>query len=288
MGGRLTAPAQRELAKNYFEKAREWYESYVAETPRQRNAPGRLSMPATARSRRPSSGSSATAKNRPRGKCSRSSARSSPGRRPRPAQLKRLESLVAALLDKTHRPTPLLVGLAEIQSALDRPQDSEKIYREILAKDPGDDLACNNLSMILALQKTKLDEALELIDKTIERAGPLGPFLDTRAVVLIARHEPRRALEDLESALAEKATPLRLFHKAWACHEDGNADKAKECLQSARTAGLEDSMLSGAGTRNLPANQPNRTSNSDTLPCQGTAHEPTSAVEYTAKQPPCW
>ena len=106
-------------------------------------------------------------------------------------------------------------------------------------------MACNNLSMILALQETKLDEALELIDKTIARAGPQGAFLDTRAVVRIARHEPQRALEDLELALAEKATPVRLFHKAWAYHSGGNAAKAKESLRSARDGGLEDSMLAG-------------------------------------------
>ena len=33
LGGELTAPAQRELALNYFEKAREWYESYVQKRP---------------------------------------------------------------------------------------------------------------------------------------------------------------------------------------------------------------------------------------------------------------
>ena len=104
----------------------------------------------------------------------------------KPAQLTALESLIVALIDKTHRPTLLLVALAEIQSARDRPQDAEKIYREILRKDPRDDMACNNLSMMLALQETKLDEALELIDKTIARAGPQGAFLDTRAVVRIA------------------------------------------------------------------------------------------------------
>ena len=155
-------------------------------------------------------------KSRPRKRWPGSSARSSPGRRPLRAQLKKLESIIVALLGKTQRPTPLLVGLAEIQAVLDRFEDAEKTYREILGKDPRDDLAGNNLSMILALQKTKLDEALELIDKAIERAGPQGPFLDTRAVVLIARHEPQGALEDLEMALAEKSTPVRLFHKAWA------------------------------------------------------------------------
>ena len=183
------------------------------------------------------------AKNRTRSKWWQSQARSLPGAATTPEQLKQLESLVVALVDKAKRPVPLLFGLAKVQTALDRLQDSEAIYREILRKEPRDDLAANNLSMILALQKTSLDEALELIDKVIERSGPQGSFLDTRAIVLIARHEPQKALEDLAWALAEKSTPVRLFHKAWACLEAGNLAAARESLQAARTAGLENAML---------------------------------------------
>ena len=125
----------------------------------------------------------------------------------------------------------------------------------MLSLNPRDEFACNNLSMVLALQKTKLDEALELIDKTIERAGPQGAFLDTRAVVMIARHEPKRAIEDLEAALAEKTTPVRLFHKAWAYLEDGNPEKAKEFLQVGPQRRSRRCHAQGAGTRDLPANR---------------------------------
>ena len=173
-----------------------------------------------------------------------------------PAQLKKLQSLVVALLDKSKRPRSLLIGLAQIQSALDRPQDSENIYRELLRKNPRDEVACNNLSTLLALQKTKLDEALELIDRAIESAGPQGWLLDTRAVVLIARGEPQRALEDLESALAEKVTPLRLFHKAWACSDLGLDDKAKEALRAAKNAGFELSMLTPRNAKSSSRSPP--------------------------------
>jgi len=243
-GSQLTAATQREMARSYFEQAREWFESYV------QKRPGQEMLLAGFDARH---GKVEEAIRR----IDRDGPQSTPQEvaqvvtmivaRPEttPAQLKTLESAVVALLGKMQRPTRLLVGLAEIQSALDRPQDAEKIYREVLRKDPGNDLAGNNLSFVLAQQKTKLDEALDLIDKTLARAGPLGPFLDTRAVVLITRREPRRALEDLDLALAEKTSPQLLFHKAWACQADGNSAKAKECLQLARKAGLEDSMLSG-------------------------------------------
>ncbi len=242
LGGRLTAPSQRELAQNYFEQARKWYESYVQEKPAQEmllaGFHARHGKVQEALQRIERSGEKST----PLELFEVVSAVVS-RTETTPIQLKSLESLVVALLEKTHRPTPLLVALAKIHLAKDRYPDAENIYREIFAKDPSDDMVCNNLGMILALQKIKLDEALELIEKAIAKVGPLGSLLDTRAVVLIARHEPRRALEDLELALAEKSTPVRLFHKAWACLEDGNSEKAKEFLRAAREAGLADSML---------------------------------------------
>ena len=240
--GRLTAPTQRQQARIYFEKARERYESYV------RKRPGSEMLLVGFDARRGKVEDALQGIERYGEKSAPQEVAAVVGAiviRPETTslQLKRLESIVVELLDKTHRPTPILIGLAEIQSARDRPQDSEKIYREILRKDPSDNRACNNLSMVLALQKTQLDEALDLINKTIQRAGPQGPFLDTRAVVSIARREPQRAIEDLELALAEKVTPVRLFHMAWACHESAMNDKAQEFLQLARNAGLEDSML---------------------------------------------
>ncbi len=241
LGERSTAPGLKDVVRNYFEKARQWYEAYVGK------CPGSEMLLAGFEARHGKVEAAIE-------QIQRYGEKSPPEEvfevvgaivsRPATAQqLKTLEAILVALLDKTHRPTPLLVARAEVQSARNRPQAAEEIYREILRKDPNDDMACNNLAMVLALQGTKLNEALALIDKTIQRAGPLGPFLDTRAVVSIARGQPQQALQDLELALAEKATPLRLFHRAWAYQEGGNPDKAKESLQLARNARLEDAML---------------------------------------------
>jgi len=248
-GSRLTGPGQREQTQKFLEKARERYESYVEKRPGSEmllaGFHARCGKVDEAIERIERNGEKSPSQevlevigaivSRPETENMSSQ---------REKQLEKLEAVVVALLAKTQRPTPLLIGLAELQTSMDRLEDAEKIYREILGKDPNDDLAANNLSMILALQKTKLDEALELIDKAIERQGPLGSFLDTRAVVLIARHEPQRALEDLDAALAEKSTPVRRFHHGWAFQEDGNTVKAKEDLRLARRVGLQDSMLS--------------------------------------------
>ena len=244
-GSRLTSPKQRELAQGYFKLARQWYGAYVEKHPAEQ-------MLLAGFSARRGKFDEALAEIQGYG------AKSSPQEVAQvvaevvarsgatPAQLHKLEAAVVDLLTKKGRPAPLLIGLAEIRLALDRPEDAENLYREILHKDPLDDMACNNLSMVLALQKIKLDEAADMIDKTIERTGPRGAFLDTRAVVAIARHEPKAALQDLELALAEKSTPTRLFHKAWALLEDQSPQQAKENLRLAHTAGLDDWMLTSA------------------------------------------
>ena len=209
------------MAETYFAQVRPWYESYAAELPRQCDAPGRLRCPLRQGGRGPRAAGAGGREISFRGGL--------PGRRPDrlPAgddarSARTLESAITAPLEKTHRPAPLLVGLAEVQAALGRLLDSEAIYREILAKNPADDAACNNLALILALQGSKLDEALELVDKVIERVGPQGAFLDTRAVVLIARHEPRPSLADLDTALAERSTPL-----------PGSSTRPGPCLKTA-------------------------------------------------------
>ena len=241
-GSRLSDPRKRELAQLLFDHARADYESYA------RQRPGGQMYLAGFHARYGKVDEAIARIDRYGGKAAPEEVfdvvNAIVSRPATAEQLKKLEPIVAALADKMLRPAPVLVGLAEVQAVLNRPADAEKIYREILAKDPDSALAGNNLSMLLALQRTKLGEALDLIDKVIERTGPLGPFLDTRAVVLIVRHEPRLALDDLELALAEKVAPTRIFHKAWAYLEDGNLAQANELLRSAKAQGLQDSMLS--------------------------------------------
>ena len=163
-----------------------------------------------------------------------------------PDQLRKLESVVTALSDTKGGPSPLLVALAEIQLALDHSEEAEQLYRRVLSRDPADVNTANNLSVLLALQQTHLDEAAAMIQQVIQKVGPVGAFLDTRAVVAIAQHDYKRAEDDLEAALAEKSTPTRLFHRAWAFLEEGNPQMARESLQAAKNAGLNPATLASA------------------------------------------
>ena len=133
-------------------------------------------------------------------------------------QLQQAEQVLNTAIAAQKDNVTLLTALAVLKITIDKPAEAEAIYRRILAKDPNDFRACNNLAVLLALSGQKSDEALELINRAIDLAGPLPGLLDSRAVVHIARNEPKQALDDLDKILSgrsEKPDPLWLFHKAW-------------------------------------------------------------------------
>lgn len=158
-------------------------------------------------------------------------------------QLQRVETVVQAALKRFDRPGLLLLVMAQACASQARYPEAEKYYREVIEKSGGHFGAMNNLAVLLALQKTKLTEALKLVNQAIELAGPAGPILDTRATVYMALGKPDKALEDLKAAIAEEATPGRHFHQALAYQQSGRQEAAIEALQQAQKLGLRPEML---------------------------------------------
>jgi tetratricopeptide (TPR) repeat protein len=116
-------------------------------------------------------------------------------------------------------------------------EQAEVFYRKVVALNPNDFQAYNNLALLLAYSGKSMDESLDLINRAIQLAGSQSPLLDSRAVIHIARHEPQRALEDLDTILndpAEKVNPVWLFHKAWALKLADNVVDAGDVLHQAR------------------------------------------------------
>lgn len=148
-------------------------------------------------------------------------------------QTKRLNAIVERGIEKFERHSSLLLALAEIRTKQTSYDEAEALYREVIGKMPENAVAMNNLAVLLALQGIKLDEALELVEKAIEIAGPLGSMLDSRASVHMARGEPEKALADMADAVADNESPVRLFHQAQAFRKAGNIKGAKESLQKA-------------------------------------------------------
>jgi len=162
---------------------------------------------------------------------------------PTPAQLERLENILLAALEKHDRPAAHVLLLADLRILQGQFQGAERLYREVLAKDSQNVLAMNNLAVLLALQRRQLDESLELIDRAIETAGPAGTLLDSRAIVHIARRQPKKALADLKAAIADDPKPTRYFHTAQAQFQLGEKTAADEALAKAADLGLSAEVL---------------------------------------------
>ena len=253
-GSRLTAHAQREQAQSYFEAARRWYESYVGQrgatggapsTPR----PGRAEMLlAGFHARRGEISAALDVLNQFGGKAPpldlrnaavdviRCETVTSP-------QLLQAEKILDNAAAAQKESIPLLNARIVLKISQEKFADAAALCREMIAKDPKNFRAYSNLGVLLAFGGNKPDEALTMVNRAIELAGPLPSLLDNRAVVHLARKEARQALEDLKSITADKIDPIWLFHKARAFLLSGQAEPAAAALAEARSKGLERAML---------------------------------------------
>ena len=158
-------------------------------------------------------------------------------------QVQRLDGILQSALKHFDRPIPLLMIYAELCTKQARYAVAEGCYREVISKAPGNAYALNNLAVLLALQGSKLDEAMKLINQAVEIAGPVGAMLDSRATVYLALGETEKALADMADALADAETPVRLFHQAQAYDQAGKQSEAAAALEKALQKGLTKEML---------------------------------------------
>ncbi|MGO9110050.1 MAG: tetratricopeptide repeat protein [Thermoguttaceae bacterium] len=240
LGGRLTAHG--DLAKTYFEKAGQWYERY-----NQKHKDGQMTLAAfDARHGKVSAAielieqfgakapplelyNAAVALIRREGAT--------------PQQLLQVEKVLDNAAAAQEQSIPLLSALTELKISQEKFAEAEDLCRQMIAKDPANYLAYNNLGVLLALSGNKLDEALAMVNRAIDLAGPLPRLLDSRAVVHMARSEAAQALEDLQSIQADTIDPVWLFHKARALVLVGQIDEAVTAMAEARHKGLDRALI---------------------------------------------
>lgn len=158
-------------------------------------------------------------------------------------QLQRLDRILQTALKQFSRSVPLLLTKADLDVKLGRFAEAATCYREVIEKNSGNAYAMNNLAVLLALQNSKLDDSLQLVNRAIEIAGPVGAMLDSRATVYIAMGRSDKALADLTVALADSETPVRLFHQAQAYDQAGRRGDASSAIDKAMQKGLTKDML---------------------------------------------
>ena len=175
------------------------------------------------------------------------------GTSPTADQLRQIDRILHEALRKYSNGQQAIIlktAMAVLRDYQGREIETESLYREILDEKPNDPTAMNNLALFLALHDQKLDEAQAMIDKAINLYGRLPGLLDTRAIVYLARSQPKMALDDLSLALKKDPTAVRYFHQAQAYLQDGQKEAAVMALDKAHKSGLKESSLLGVERRN--------------------------------------
>src|SRR5262249_27994935 len=134
----------------------------------------------------------------------------------------------------------LLIGLANINERLQDYPKAEKLYRRVITQNDREGVASNNLAWLMALTggSDRLKEALDLINSAIKKKGAIPDFLDTRGVVYLTAGEGRRAVADLETAVAADPSASKYFHLTQAYLKVNDREKARKSLEAAKTKGL--------------------------------------------------
>ena len=152
-------------------------------------------------------------------------------------------SLVAAAAAKTPSSLGMLVFQAQLKEYDNRHGDAAADYRRLLDRDGRNVIALNNLAFILALKDGNTEEALALVNRAIEIAGPHPELLDTRAVVHVKAGNAPLAVEDMGQAIVAEPSGLKYFHMAQAKLLAKDKPAAEEAFQKAGELGLKNTDL---------------------------------------------
>jgi tetratricopeptide (TPR) repeat protein len=163
--------------------------------------------------------------------------------RANPEQCAHVERRLRAAIEKDHKATNLVLQWADLLQLQGKLNDAEGEYRHVLDQDRQNVRALNNLAWLLAQKPDKGSEALDLINRAIEVAGPRSDLLDTRALVHLALNEGAAAIADLQTAIADTPSGFRYFHLARAQLLAHNREAAEEAFRQATSSGLEPEQL---------------------------------------------
>ncbi|HEY0983603.1 tetratricopeptide repeat protein [Schlesneria sp.] len=153
-------------------------------------------------------------------------------------QLAVIQRLVEQKLKENPDSVALLLALTDLMSWRGDYEGAMKIYRDMLASNPKNTIALNNLAYVLALTGGSHREALSLIDKAIEYGGRNEAFLDTKGMVYLAAGHSDKAVLEFEKAIDEKETAEEQYHAAVGYSRTDRLKEAKDALQRAVQLGL--------------------------------------------------
>lgn len=139
----------------------------------------------------------------------------------------------------------LLLDWAALKDAEGDDAGAELAYRRLLAKDPTNLAALNNLAWLLGHRPGGGAEALSLLSQALALYGPRSELLDTRGVVYTVLGQYDRAVADLTQACADVTNSGRLIHLARARLAGGDRAGALTAWRQAKE-GLNPATLNRA------------------------------------------
>lgn len=129
--------------------------------------------------------------------------------------------------------------LGDAYNGLGDHSKSDSSYDLALKEDPNNDHVLNNYSYFLSLRKEKLDLALQMSERLVQRNQNNPTFLDTYAWVLYTRKEYKKAKQHLEKAiqLKESVSGTIIEHYGDVLFQLGEREKAVEQWKKAKSMG---------------------------------------------------
>ena len=148
-----------------------------------------------------------------------------------------LQQAIAALRQaaelKPDTPTPVAT-LALVLDAAGQTQEADQAYRKVLALNPNNGVARNNLAFLLASHGGSLDEALELAKDAQVFLPQLTETTDTLGFVYLMRKESDQAVAAFRDVVRkEPANATYRSHLAQAIEQKGDRSSNAEALKRA-------------------------------------------------------
>jgi len=134
--------------------------------------------------------------------------------------------------------------IGEAQFGLGKIPEGKVSFEKALQLDPSSMLLKNNYAYQLALAKTDLSKAEELITMAIKKEGNVGQFLDTKGWILFQMGKYTEAVKVLEEAYHIQPSDKYIVEHLGDAHaKNGNISSALEFWKRAQDLGSENKML---------------------------------------------
>jgi len=126
--------------------------------------------------------------------------------------------------------------LGNLEAVLGNQSKAIGHFRQVVANDPRDPQASNNLAYLLAEQANQIDEALKYAQTAVELAPTQADYCDTLGWILYRKGLYTSAIPYLERANADSGNVVWKYHLAMAYAKAGDSKRGRNLLNVALKA----------------------------------------------------